>query len=52
MKKLLFNNIAKSYRKSTERLEKAINMKAKHVSKSWNWTAVSNALQKTLRLYC
>ena len=33
MKKLLFNNIAKSYRKSTERLEKAINMKAKHVSK-------------------
>ena len=33
MKKLLFNNITKSYRKSTERLGKAINMKAKHVSK-------------------
>ena len=32
-KKLLFNNITKSYRKSTKRLEKAINMEAKHISK-------------------
>ena len=32
-KNLLFNNIAKSYRKSTNRLEKAINMEAKHISK-------------------
>ena len=30
-KKLLFNNITKSYRKSTKRLEKAINMEAKHI---------------------
>ena len=33
IKKLLFNNITKSYRKSTKRLEKAINMEAKHISK-------------------
>ena len=32
-KKFLFNNIRKSYRKSMERLEKAINMEAKHISK-------------------
>ena len=32
-KNLLFNNITKSYRKSTNRLEKAINMEAKHISK-------------------
>ena len=32
-KKLLFTNITKSYRKSTKRLEKAINMEAKHISK-------------------
>ena len=31
--KLLFNNVTKSYQKSTERLEKAINMEAKHISK-------------------
>ena len=32
-KKLLFTNVTKSYRKSTKRLEKAINMEAKHISK-------------------
>ena len=31
--KLLFNNVTKSYQKSTERLEKGINMEAKHISK-------------------
>ena len=31
--KLLFNNITKSYQKSTKRLEKAINMEAKHILK-------------------
>ena len=32
-KKLLFNNITKSYRKSRKRLEKAIKMEGKHISK-------------------
>ena len=32
--KLLFNNVTKSYEKSTERLEKAINMEVKHISKN------------------
>ena len=32
-KKLLFNNLTKSCQKSTERIVKAINMKAKHISK-------------------
>ena len=31
--KLLFNNVTKSYQKSTERLEKAINIEAKQISK-------------------
>ena len=31
--KLLLNNITKSYQKSTERLEKAANMEANHISK-------------------
>ena len=32
-KKLLFNNITKSYRKFTKRLEKTINMEGKHISR-------------------
>ena len=31
--KLLFNNVTKSYQKSTELVEKSINMEAKHISK-------------------
>ena len=33
-KKLFVNNITKSYRKSTERLEKAINMETRHIFKT------------------
>ena len=33
IKNLLFDYITKSYQKSTDRLEKAINMEAKHISK-------------------
>ena len=34
IKKLLFNNKTKSSQKSTEHLEKAINMETKHILKS------------------
>ena len=50
-KKLLFDNITKSYRSSTKRLEKAINMEAKHLFKKLELDNESNAVQKILRLY-
>ena len=34
--KLLTDNITKSYKKSTDRLEKAINMEAKNITKKFN----------------
>ena len=50
-KKLLFNNITKSHRKSTKRLEKAINMEAKHISKKLELDNRIECLKKIVRLY-
>ena len=49
-KKLLFNNLTKSYQKSTKRLEKVINMEGKQISKKKS-TTESNALQKIPCVY-
>ena len=53
IKKLLFNNRTKSCRKSTKRLEKAINMEAKQFSQKLT-TGLDNRIEclaKILRLY-
>ena len=47
-KKLLFNNITKSYRKSIKGLEKAINMKAKHISEKLELNNRIECLAKNL----
>ena len=49
-KKLLFNNITKTYRKSTKRLEKAINMEAKHISKKLELDNRIESLAKSIAL--
>ena len=49
-KKLLFNNLTKSYQKSTKCLEKVINMEGKQISKKKS-TTESNALQKIPHVY-
>ena len=48
-KKLFSNNIPKSYRKFTERLEKAINMEAKHISKK---LALDNRIECLAKKSC
>ena len=45
--KLLKNNITKSYKKSTERLEKAINMEAKNIAKKIQLSDKIECLPKT-----
>ena len=45
--KLLKNNIRKSYKKSTERLEKAINMEAKNIAKKIQLSDRIECLPKT-----
>ena len=47
-KKLLFKNITKLYRKSTERLEKAINTEGKHISKKLDLEIRIECLAKNL----
>ena len=49
-KKLLFNNITKTHRKSTKRLEKAINMEAKHISKKLELENRIECLAKSIAL--
>ena len=48
--KLLLNNITKSNLKSTERLEKAVNMEAKHISNKLQLENRIDALQKIPRI--
>ena len=45
-KKLLFNNITKCYRTSTDHLEKAINIEAKHISKKLDLDNIIECLAK------
>ena len=49
-KKLLRNNVTKTYRKAPPQLERAINLKAKKLHKIPTWTIVSSVLQKTKHL--
>ena len=49
-KKLLRNNVTKTYRKAPPRLEKAINLEPKEIAQNIKRTIVLSVLQKTMHL--
>ena len=49
-KKLLRNNVTKTYRKASPRLEKTMNLEAKEIAQNIKRTIVMIVLQKTMNL--